>query len=145
MPTLPRGARCFSNVFPSIRFYNHITHIYLQKPRKLEKISSHRIQYHFQRLRKALPEKESTLNHFYILQGLPAYPARRTVHARFQRKRKINVSEEAIFQNTIHTLVTNSQTILLKGNRAANPQDTEKPGPWDKVSLFSPKLGPNGF
>lgn len=48
----------------NIRFYNHITHLYLQKPRKLKKTSSHKIRYHFWKLRKAVSVTESTLNHF---------------------------------------------------------------------------------
>lgn len=46
----------------------------------------------------------------------------------FKKKAKINVSKKAIFQNIIHTVMTNSQKILLRGKKAANPQSTEKPG-----------------
>lgn len=94
---------CFPNIFPIIRFYNHITHIDLQKPRKLEKISSHKIQVSFREPLEGLSATENILHCFMSYRIFPQVTSQSYWLLMYISKKrvKINVSKKAVFQNII--------------------------------------------
>lgn len=92
---------CFLNIFSIIRLYDHITHISLQKPRKLEKISSRKIQYHFWNPQKFLSATESALNRFTSYRISPTTQPELIVNVHFQKERLMYPRKQ--FSKTLFT------------------------------------------